>query len=174
MLKMVQPYLDQRGEQSIQDTLNKFHNDKQNGKITKSEQGYLAYLLRVNAGQETTQDKERQLKAQNEKQLKEKEAKEQVLKTAFSKERDTTLKDFFDNLQEGEMEYILLDFEASEIFATKIKTWLVVYNLYKQEGVKDQALKHCLDEFIIDQYLDKILNHFPQWKEKSADLKGLV
>jgi plasmid replication initiation protein len=57
MRKMVQPYLNQRGEQALQNTLNKFYDDKQNGKITKSEQGYLAYLLRVNAGQETTQEK---------------------------------------------------------------------------------------------------------------------
>jgi hypothetical protein len=63
---------------------------------------------------------------------------------------------------------MLLDFEASALFATKIKTWLVVYNLYKQEGVKDLALKNCFNEFIIDKYLDKILNNFPQWKEKLA------
>ena len=175
MRKMVQPYLDQRGEQALQYTLNKFHDDKQNGKITKSEQGYLAYLLRVNAGQETTQDKERQLKEQNEQQLKEKAAQEQALKAAFAKKREAALKAFFATLQEDELEYMMPDFEASEIFATKIKTWLVVYNLYQQQGIKgDAALQECFNEFIIDRYLDTTLNHFPQWKEKNVDLKALV
>ena len=32
--KMVKPYLDQRGEQALQNTLNKFNNDKAKGKIT--------------------------------------------------------------------------------------------------------------------------------------------
>jgi hypothetical protein len=168
MRKMVQPYLNQRGEQALQNTLNKFHDDKENGKITKSEQGYLAYLLRVNAGQETTQDKERQQKAHNEKQLKEKEFKEQALKAQFTKEREQAIVNFFETVSDDEREYMLLDFEASALFATKIKTWLVVYNLYKQEGVKDLALKNCFNEFIIDKYLDKILNNFPQWKEKLA------
>jgi len=171
---MVQPYLNQRGEQALQNTLNKFHDDKQNGKITKSEQGYLAYLLRVNAGQETTQDKERQLKEQDEQHRKEKEAQEQALKKAFIKERDAKLQAFFATLQEDEIEYMLPDFEASEIFASKIKTWLVVYNLYQQEGIKgDPALQDCFNEFIIDRYLGKMLNDFTAWKKKQyTDLLG--
>lgn len=166
MRKMVQPYLDQRGEQALRNTLNKFHQDKQAGKITKSEQGYLAYLLRVNAGQETLQDKERQLKEEDKQRKKEKEAKEQALKAAFLKERDAKLQEFFDSLQEGEIEYMLPDFEASEIFATKIKTWLVVHHLYQQQGIKgDPALQDCFNEFIIDRYLDETLNDFTAWKK---------
>jgi plasmid replication initiation protein len=55
MRKMVKPYLEQRGEQALQNTLNKFNEDKAKGKVTKNEQGYLAALLRANAGQETIQ-----------------------------------------------------------------------------------------------------------------------
>ncbi len=170
MRKMVQPYLDQRGEQALIKTLNKFHDDKQNGKITKSEQGYLAYLLRVNAGQETLQDKERQLKEQDEQRRQEKEVQEQALKEAFNKERDARLQAFFATLQEDEIEYMLPDFEASEIFATKIKTWLVVHHLYQKEGINgDSALQDCFNEFIIDRYLDSSshLNDFAKWKEKN-------
>ncbi len=171
MRKMVQPYLDQRGEQALVKTLNKFHDDKQNGKITKSEQGYLAYLLRVNAGQETTQDKEHQQKQQNEKQLKEKAAQEQALKVHFEQERETALNAFFETVSDEEHDYITLDFEASTLFGAHIKTSPVLFDLYQNYGMEDHAIKNCFNAFIIDKYLDKMLNDFPQWKEKNADLK---
>ena len=168
MRKMVQPYLDQRGEQSLRNTLNKFHQDKATSKITKSEQGYLAYLLRVNAGQETAQDKERQLKEQDKQRRKEKEAQEQALKAAFIQERNAELKAFFDTLQKDEIEYMLPDFEASEIFKQHIKPLLVLHDLYQHSGLQDDDIKMYFNIFIVDRYLDKTLNNFEQWKEKKG------
>ena len=164
MRQMVQPYLDQRGEQAIKNTLNKFYDDKEAGKITKSEQGYLAYLLRVNAGQETTQDKERQQKKQNEKQLKEKAAQEQALKAQFEQERDDALNAFFDGLIEDEIDYIKIDFEASELFKKRIEGDILLNDMYKN-GIDDYELKRYFHSFIVENHLDKTLNNFPKWKE---------
>lgn len=171
MRKMVQPYLDQRGEQALQNTLNKFHQDKQAGKITKSEQGYLAYLLRVNAGQETAQDKERQLKEHDKQRRQEKEAKEQALKEAFTQERNAKLQAFFDTLQEDEIEYMLPDFEASDIFKRHIKPLLVLHHLYQQSGLQDDDIKMYFNVFVIDRYIDKTLNDFELWKEQKGNEK---
>jgi plasmid replication initiation protein len=168
MQKMIKPYLDQRGEQALQNTLNKFHDDKENGKITKSEQGYLAYLLRVNAGQETTQEKERQQTKQNQQLLKEKAAQEQALKIQFEQERDTVLNTFFASVPDEELEYIIANFETSELFKIHINASLVLSDMYKTQGMEDQAIKNCFNAFIIDQYLDSILNDFAKWKEKNA------
>ena len=172
MRKMVQPYLDQRGEQALQYTLNKFHDDKENGKITKSEQGYLAYLLRVNAGQETTQDKERQQKEVNEKRLKEKEAQEQALKEQFTQARETALAHFFDTVGDEEREYMLLDFEASALFKEQIKARPMFFSLYNTpEGMNDRDIRYWFNSFIIDKYLETTLNDFSAWKKKNATLK---
>lgn len=168
MRKMVQPYLEQRSEQALCNTLNRFKQDKASGKITKSEQGYLAYLLRVNAGQETTQDKERKQKELNKNQLKEKEVQEKALKATFRKEREQALNGFFTTLQDEELEYIIIDFEASELFEVQIKSWLVLFDLYRRDGIKDSSVKNCFNSFIVDHYLDKTLNNFPQWKEKNV------
>jgi hypothetical protein len=130
-------------------------------------QGYLAYLLRVNAGQETSQDKERQQKEKNQAHAKEKEVQEQALKAAFMKQREAALKGFFDTLEEGELDYIILEFEASELFEKRIKSWLMLFNLYKNpHGMDDPDIKNCFHTFIIDQHLDKTLNNFAKWKEK--------
>jgi len=172
MRKTVKPYFDQRGEQALQNTLNKFNDDKAKGKVTKSEQGYLAYLLRVNAGQETTQDKEHKQKEKNKAQLKEKEAQEQVLKEVFIKERKKALNGFFDTLEEGELEYIIIDFEASELFEKHIKSWLVLFDLYKTpHGMEDPDIKNCFNAFIIERHLDERLNSFVRWKKKNAHLE---
>jgi len=40
--------------------------------------------------------------------------------------------------------------------------------MYKTQGMQDQAIKNCFNAFIIDQYLDSILNDFPKWKEKQS------
>ena len=168
MRKMVQPYLDQRGEQALHNTLNKFYDDKENGKITKSEQGYLAYLLRVNAGQETTQDKERGQKAQNKKRLKEKEAQEKALKAQFTQEREQELNNFFDTVGDEEREYMIADFEASALFKQHIKSLMVLFDLYQTSGMEDPGIKNYFNVFIIDKYLDKTLNDFAKWKEKKS------
>jgi hypothetical protein len=174
MQKTVKPYLEQRGEQALQNTLNKFNDDKAKGKITKSEQGYLAYLLRVNAGQETIQDKEHQQKEHqqkehNKKRLQEQAVEEKILKDVFTKEREAALNSFFTTLADEEQEYIIADFEASELFARHIKSLLVLFDLYNSYGMEDPDIKNYFNHFIIDQYLDKTLNNFIQWKEKNTD-----
>ncbi len=171
MRKTVQPYLKQRGEQALQNTLNKFNADKAKGKITKSEQGYLAYLLRVNAGQETLQDQECEQKEKNKAQHKEKEAQEQALKVAFIKEKEAALKGFFDTLEEGELDYIILDFEASALFEKYIKSSLILYTLYNMPegvGMNDPDIKNVFHAFVIDRHLDATLNNFATWKEKKG------
>jgi plasmid replication initiation protein len=172
MRKTVKPYLEQRGEQALQYTLNKFNDDKAKGKITKSEQGYLAYLLRVNAGQETTQDQEREQKAKNKECIKEKKAQEQALEAAYIEERNLALKGFFDTLEEGELEYIILAFEASKLFEERIKSWPMLFTLYNMPdgvGMNDPDVKNYFHAFVIDQHLDKVLNNFAKWKEKNAN-----
>ena len=166
MRKMVKPYLDQRGEQALQNTLNKFHYDKENGKISKSEQGYLAYLLRVNAGQETAQDKERQQKEVNQQQREQQQAEEKRLKEQFHQQREAELKAFFASVPDEELEYIIAAFEESELFKRHIKAMLVLFDLYQTFGMKDPDIIKYFNIFIIDQYLDKTLNDFEQWKEK--------
>jgi plasmid replication initiation protein len=172
MRRRVKPYLEIRGTHALQNTLNKFNDDKTKGKITKSEQGYLAYLLRANAGQETKQDREREQTEINKQRQKEKEAKEKAFKEAFITERETALSDFFVSLQEGELEYILVDFEASEIFEQRITSWQMlvdIYNSSKEVGLKDRDIKKAFHTFIIDQHLDKRLNNFSRWKEGKMD-----
>ncbi|HHL19788.1 MAG TPA: RepB family plasmid replication initiator protein, partial [Thiothrix sp.] len=174
MRKTVQPYLEQRGEQALQNTLKKFHEDKEKGKITKSEQGYLAYLLRVNAGQKTIQDKERTLKEKNNTEQKEKEAKEQALKEAFNQEREAALNGFFDTLEDGEVDYIILDFEASELFEKHIKSWMMLFMLYNNSrdlAMKDRDpdIRNCFHAFVIERHLDKVLNDFEAWKVKKTE-----
>lgn len=174
MRKMVQSYLNQRGEQALQNTLNKFNENKEKGKIMKSEQGYLAYLLRVNAGQKTKQEKERKQKAKNNERLNVKKAKEEALMATFTKEREEATKGFFDSLQDGELEYMVVDFEASELFKKCIKSSPMLFSLYNTPdgvGMKDHEIKNYFNTFIIDQHLDKSLNNFTKWQERNADLK---
>jgi hypothetical protein len=40
--------------------------------------------------------------------------------------------------------------------------------MYKTQGMQDQAIKNCFNAFIIDQYLDGVLNDFPKWKESKS------
>ena len=116
----------------------------------------------MNAGQETLQDKERQQKETNKAQDKEKEAQEQALKEAFIKERETALKGFFDTLEDGELDYIILDFEASALFGKYIKSSPMLFTLYNTPDIKN-----VFHAFVIDQHLDKTLNHFATWKKKN-------
>lgn len=130
----------------------------------------------MNAGQETTQDKERQLKEKDKAQRKEKEAQEQALQKAFSKEREAALNNFFATLEEGELEYVILDFEASEIFEKHIKSWPMLFNVYNSDtsvGMKDPDIKNYFHAFIVDRHLDKALNSFVEWKaSKEEDFRA--
>ena len=131
-------------------------------------------MLRANAGQETKQDKERKQKEKNKERVKDKQAKEQALKDAFMKEREEAVKGFLDKLQDGELEYILIDFEASEIFKERVESWPMLFTLYHSPdgaGMEDRDIKKFFNSFIIDQNLDQTLNDFTKWQEKNADLK---
>jgi len=131
-------------------------------------------MLRVNAGQETKQDKERTQKEKNNERLKEKKAKEEVLIAAFKKEREEATTVFFDSLQDGELEYMIIDFEASELFKKCIKSSPMLFSLYSAPddvGMKDDEIKNYFNTFIIDQHLDKTLNDLTKWQERNANLK---
>ncbi len=165
MRKTVQPYLEQRGEQALLNTLNKFHDDKKNGKITKSEQGYLAHLLKTNAGQKTTQKQQRQQAANNKAQKEQQAAAEKQRKERFLEEREVAVEGFVATLRYKDKQILMGDFEASVHFSQTIKNSLFLFNLYENVGIDDQEIKHCFDNFVIENHLDNRLNDFQQWQK---------
>lgn len=110
----------------------------------------------------------------NNERLKAKKAKEEALIATFTKEREEATKGFFDGLQDGELEYMIIDFEASELFKKCIKSSPMLLSLYNTPdgvGMKDDEIKNYFNTFIIDQHLDKSLNNFTKWQEINTDFK---
>jgi plasmid replication initiation protein len=171
MRKTVQPYLEQRGKQALINTLNKFHDDKENGKITKSEQGYLAHLLKINAGQKTTQKQQRQQAAKTKAEKEQCAIEEKQLKETFLQERKVAVEGFVASQRYKDKQILMGDFEDSVHFAQTIKNSLFLLDLYENIGIEDEEIKHCFDNFVIENHLDQGLNNFQQWQINSKLIK---
>ena len=168
MRETTQPYLKARGEQALSNTFELFKQHHKDGKIKDSIGGYLAHLLKNNAGQKTESDRieEYRKKAKIEKETE--KAQQEKLKIDFKTERQQAVQQFLKASTKKAKQTYIKQFEASDIFKFKIKQYLAILDVYQTLGMKEPAAQKAYEHFIIVNYLDDSLCRFDAWKQEKG------
>ncbi|MBE8233221.1 MAG: replication initiation protein, partial [Endozoicomonadaceae bacterium] len=138
MRKTTLPYLTKNGEQALIDTLQRFKADKKQGKIKKSAQGYLVFLLKINGGQQKNIKEE---KEQEKITQAEKKEREKALRIRFQQEREEAAAVFYADQDDYDKYVLTHEFENSHLFTMKIKSVPVFNELYKMTQLEDKSIE---------------------------------
>lgn len=143
--EQVKPYLDERGEEALKNTLNKIRSDYETGKVKSNLAGYAFKLLRENAGQKTPEEiaEEKRKEAQR---LKKIEAQRQQIK----KELITTLADEFGRIERERFITSLSEKESKRIFSEITAEYekSMVLPLIEKDGLASNIIALKLQDFI--------------------------
>jgi plasmid replication initiation protein len=143
--EQVKPYLDERGEKALKNTLNKIKKDYESGKVTNNLAGYAFKLLKENAGQKTPEEiaEEKRKEAQR---LKKIEAQRQQIK----EELITTLADEFSRIERERFITSLSEEESKRIFSEITVEYekSMVLPLIEKDGLASNIIALKLQDFI--------------------------
>ena len=161
-------FFDEQGKEQIERCLDLFEERIKEGSIKKSSAGYLAKMLRDEAGQpslfEQEQVKQTKQKKDSLKKRKEEQGRIEELKVEFAEFQNEQIERVISKLSASKKEELRAEFEKEGIKST------VELMQYKKSGLRTGLMRACYRRFLKETFLSENERNFVLWAQ---DKKGL-